>query len=269
MRPHRTLVLLLACLWWPASDAVAAEPAALARARALYNAANYDEAIEAASVARQQPQWADAAALVLARSQLERSRLRDDPADLASARDTLSAIRAAALTPRDQLDLLIGFGQALYLGDGFGAAADVFETALGRASMLSPRDRLLLLEWWATALDREAQSRPPDRRTGLFARVADRMADDLRQDPGSRVANYWLVVAARGAGDLDRAWDAAAAGWVRASLSHESAMLRADIDRLVTTGLIPERARLRPAREQAEALSALRAEWDQVKEDWK
>jgi hypothetical protein len=269
MRPHRALVLLLACLWGPASEAVAAEPAALARSRALYNAGNYDEAIEAASAARQEPQWADAASLVVARSQLERGRLRNDPADLVSARDTLSAIRAAALAPRDQLDLLIGFGQALYLGDGFGAAADVFETALGRTSMLSSRDRLLLLEWWATALDREAQSQPADRRAGLFARVADRMTEDLRQDPGSRVANYWLIVAARGSGDLDRAWDAAVAGWVRASLSPDTVTLRADLDRLVGTALIPERARLRPAREQADALRALRAEWDQVKEDWK
>jgi tetratricopeptide (TPR) repeat protein len=269
MRPHRALVLLLLSFWALPAAAVAAEPAALARARALYNAASYDEAIEAASIARQQPQWADAAALVLARSQLERGRLRNDAADLASARDTLSAIRAAALTPRDQLDLLIGFGQALYLGDEFGAAGDVFETALGRASMLSPPDRLLLLEWWATALDREAQSRPPDRRAGLFARVADRMTDDLRQDPGSRVANYWLVVAARGSGDIDRAWDTAIAAWVRAGLSPDRTALRGDIDQLVTTALIPERVRLRPAREHPEALNALRAEWDQVKSDWK
>ena len=46
------------------------EPPALAKARALYNAADFEGAIDAASVARQQAAWADAAALVIARSHL-------------------------------------------------------------------------------------------------------------------------------------------------------------------------------------------------------
>ena len=44
--------------------AQAAEPPALAKARTLYNAANYEGAIDAAGSARRQPMWADAAALV-------------------------------------------------------------------------------------------------------------------------------------------------------------------------------------------------------------
>ncbi len=46
----------------------------------------------------------------------------------------------------------------------FGAAAELFDTALGRSVLIGDRDRLLLLDWWATALDREAQTRPVDGR---------------------------------------------------------------------------------------------------------
>ena len=264
----RLLALVLAGVSF-AVAAHAAEPTALARARALYNAANYDGAITAAATVRQQPQWADAAALVIARSHLERFRLGSDRADLTTARETLSAVRVAALSPRDQLDLLIGFGQSLYLDESFGPAAEIFDNALGRASTLAPRERLLLLDWWATALDREALTRPADRRPAAFVRIIDRMEEELRQDPGSRVANYWLASSARGAGDIERAWDAAIAAWVRASLSPDGEALRADLDRLVTTALIQERARQRPTREQPDAQNAFRAEWDLVKANWK
>jgi hypothetical protein len=165
---------------------------------------------------------------------------------------------------------LIGLGQSLYLGEIFGAAAELFDTALGRAALLGGRDRLLLLDWWATALDREAQSRPVDRRAGVYELIAGRMEDELRQDAGSPVANYWLAVAARGAGDVERAWDAAVAAWVRASLTPStSETLRTDLDRLMTQALIPERARAGGGRNQEEATTAVRAEWELVKQQWK
>ena len=43
------------------------------------------------------------------------------------------------------------------------------------------------------------------------------------------------MVGTRGAGDLDCAWDAAIAGWVRASLGPETTALRAELDRVVPT----------------------------------
>ena len=96
------------------------------------------------------------------------------------------------------------------------------------------------------------------------------MEDELRQDPGNAAANYWLAVAAHGAGDTDRAWHASSAGWVRARFNaNTDESLRSDLDRFVTQVLIPERARLRPPREQSDALAALRAEWDAVKSQWK
>jgi len=252
-----------------AGPVAAAEHPSLAKARALYNAADYDAAIAAASTARADPAAADAAALVAARSHLERYRLRSsDPADLAAAREALSAVRLAALSPRDQVDVWVGFGQALYLSDMFGAAAELFETALGGAALLPLRDRWLLLDWWATALDREAHAAGAERRTMALQRVMARMEDELQQDPTSAPANYWMAVSARGTGNLERAWSAAVAAWVRAPQRPDTApTLRADIDRFVTTVLIPERARARGAREQA-AAGELRAEWDLVKEQW-
>lgn len=245
-----------------ATPAVAAEPPALAEARTLYNAADYDGAISAARAARGVPAAADAADLVGARSLLERYRLNGDPADLANARDALAGVRAGMLTPRDQVDHLVGLGQALFLSNNFGAAGELFAASLTRATLLDRRSRLMLLDWWATAADREAQGRPPDRRAAAYERIAARMDEELREDPGNASANYWLAASSRGAGDLDRAWSAAAAAWVRAKLDPDTAdMLRADLDRLVTEALVPERTRTRPPRDPL-------AEWQQLKQEW-
>ena len=43
----------------------------------------------------------------------------------------------------------------------------------------------------------------------------------------------------------------------------------ADLDRLVTQALIPERARTRSARDQTDAANALRTEWETLKSQWK
>jgi hypothetical protein len=282
----------LVCVAVCAAPAAGAEHPALARARALYNAADFDGAIVSAGMARSDPVSSDAAALVMARAYLERFRLRADPADLANARVALTGIRAAALTPRDQLDLLIGLGQSLYLAEQFGAAAEIFDAVLSRvdaargplpqsaaageatpgrarpattaASLdLTARDRLTLLDWWATALDREAPRRVAEGRAALYERIATRMETELRADPANPSANYWLAAAARGLGDLDRSFDVAAAAWVRSRLSADAAeSLRADLDRLVTQALIPERSRQRPVRD-------LQAEWDAIKQQWK
>jgi hypothetical protein len=261
---------MLVCLLGVASLAGAAEPPSLAKARALYNSGNYEGAIDAAAVARRQPMWADAAALVMARSYLERFRQNADAKDLVAARETFQTIKASALMARDHVDLTIGLGQIVYLGETFGAAADLFQNALSRSSLLGARDRMMLLDWWATALDREAQSRPADRRRVVFERIGARMEEELRQDPGSWVANYWQAVALRGTGDIEGAWSAAVAAWVRSILSPETtAELRADLDRLVMQALIPERSRVMAVRDPQEAVSALRAEWDLLKQQWK
>lgn len=266
---RRAVLLGLVLTAATALPARGAEPAALARARARYNAGDFDAAIAAAMEARQVPQSADAAAVVMARAYVERYRKMPSDADLAAAREALIGVRAPALSARDRVDLLIGTGQVLFLGETFGAAAEIFETALGQASVLSAADRDALLEWWATALDREARGLSADRRSVLFRRLEDRMDLELALNPASPVANYWLPAAARGAGNLERAWSAAVAGWVRATLAPAAAArLRSDLDKLVLDGLVPDRVRTRPGREQASAASALRAEWDAIKQQW-
>jgi hypothetical protein len=267
---RRVVAAFVLMLVGSVADVWAAEPPALAKARTLYNAGNYEGAIDAAAVARRQAPWTDAAALVIARSHLERYRETADTKDLIAAREAFATIKASALSARDQVDHIIGLGQALYLGEIFGAAAELFGTALMRSSLLGPRDKQMLLDWWATALDREAQTRPVDRRRAVFERIVARMDEELHQDPGSAPANYWLAVALRGVGDVEGAWQAAEAAWVRSTLSRETTEeLRADLERLVMQALIPERSRVMGGRDPQEAVAALRAEWELVKQQWK
>jgi hypothetical protein len=270
MRTYLVSALVLAVIGSAAATLEAAESPTLARARTLYNSGDYEGAIDAASVSRRDAQWADASALVIARSRLERYRQSMNASELTDAREALQTVRVASLTPRDQVDLLIGLGQALYLGEVYGPAGELFGTALDRGTLLEPRDRLLLLDWWATALDRDAQTRPYERRAPVYERIGERMEQELREDPSNGVANYWQVVAARGAGDLDRAWSAAIAAWVKSTLNPmTAAQLRDDLDRVMEQALIPERARSSPVREGVDPVETLRAEWSLVKDNWK
>ena len=270
MRTYLVSMLLLAVVFAQSAGAQAAESPALARARTLYNSGDYEGAIDAASVSRREAQWADASALVIARARLERYRQTMNASELADAREALQAVKAASLTPRDQVDLVIGLGQALYLGEVYGPSAELFGTALDKGSVLGGRDRVMLLDWWATALDRDAQTRPYDRRATVYRRISERMDLELREDPANGVASYWQVVAARGTGDLDRAWSAAIAAWVRSTLNPTTQVqLRGDLDRVMEQALIPERARSNPARDGVDAVEMLRAEWSLVKENWK
>ena len=90
-----------------------------------------------------------------------------------------------------------------------------------------------------------------------------------RIDAGSTPASYWLAAAARGAGDLDRAWQAAIAGWVRASLAQDrGAALRADLDRLVTQAIVPERAARLKTADVRQAVAGMQNEWTAFKAGW-
>jgi hypothetical protein len=96
------------------------------------------------------------------------------------------------------------------------------------------------------------------------------MTKELARNPGSAAAGYWVAVATRGAGDPLAAWDAAIAGWVRARLaSGRAATLRADLDKLMLEGIIPDRVRMLAPDKRAQAESDLRADWAVVKERWK
>ncbi len=276
-----TMALLLGL--WPAGASAQKRPAAadedlLARARICYNQRDFDGAIAAAAKARSLPGTADAADLVLARARLERYRSTTDRADLVAARETLVKIHADRLVLQDQIELLVGLGEALYLDGLYGPAAELFESALPRAQPgrvlldANARERDQVLDWWATALDREAQGRFAADRGVLYARIVGVMEDELARDPGSTTAAYWLAAANRAMGDVDRAWDVAIAGWVRGTLAGSRGdRLRMDLDRLVLEAVIPERARMLADTEQDRDRIAneLRAEWEGIKRDWK
>lgn len=266
------LILALAAVQ---GQAQTVSPAAAAAAgRTHYNAGRPGEALAAVQPVLVRPGEPAAAALVAARALLERYRISVDPADLATARAHLRAIDTTALDPSERRELVVGLAEALYLDDSFAAAAELFDTALGPAGGTASLDgeaRERALDWWATSLDRHAQLTPQAERRSLYRRIADRMERESREQPDSTPAAYWLAAAARGAGELDRAWAAAIAAWVRASMMRDrGAALRADIDRLALQALIPERARALGLgqKETEQAAAAMTAEWELIKKNW-
>lgn len=247
-----------------------ADRSALAKARALYNERQFDAAIEAAVAAQRTPDTADVATVVLARAYLERYRERADPADLAAARAALGTVRVASLDRRDRVDLLMALGEALFFEDDYGAAARLFESGLDAAVAAGADSADAMFDWWGSAVERHAGTLETSARTAVFQRMGDRMARELVREPSAAAPSYWLVAGLRGAGDPAGAWDAAVAGWVRARLAGErSASLRADLDRLVLEGIIPDRVRTATSDRRAQAEADLRAEWSLVKERWK
>jgi hypothetical protein len=248
----------------------AAQRAELARARSAYNERQFDAAIEAALVAQKTPATMDAATVVLARSYLERYRERANPEDLSAARVALGTVRVSVLDTRDHLDFLMALGEALFFEDDYGAAAHLFESGLDAAAAHGPTTGEAMLDWWGSAIERHADTLERDRRAVVFARMRERMGRELARNPGSAAAAYWIVVAMRGAGEPDAAWAAAISGWVRARLAgSRSATLRADLDKLVLEGIIPDRVRLLSAERRGQAESELRTEWAVLKERWK
>jgi hypothetical protein len=250
-----------------AVPAVAAD--SLSDAHRFYNAGQYEAAERAAREAIRSLATANRGRLVLGRVQLETYRQSANPEDLAAARDSLRQVDARALEPRDRIELTIGLGEALYFEDRFGAAAEVFESVLGSSSTLGPASHERVLDWWATALDRLAQTRPPADRGPVYDRICERMAAELASDPGSTPASYWMVAGARGRGDLEAAFNAATAAWVRAPLARDrGAALRADVERLMVQAVLPERAARVVSKDRKQTLAGMINEWDAFKSNW-
>jgi len=262
--------VLSAALVFAATLSVSAQRADLAKARSLYNQRQFDGAIEAATVAQNTPATADPASVVLARAHLERYRERANPADLSAARVALGAVRVSNLDARDNVDYLMALGEALFFEDDYGAAAALFESGIDAAIAQGAQAGEAMIEWWGSAVERQADALEREARIAAFQRLRERMARELARTPGSAAAAYFLVVAARGAGQPIDAWQAAIAGWVRARLAgSRSATLRADLDKLVLEGIIPDRVKILPADKRHQAESELKGEWAVVKERWK
>jgi hypothetical protein len=263
-RALRTLAMLIAAGLAAAPLSAAERIDALTRARTLYNERQFEAAVNAAEEARLLPGRADSADLIAARAYLERFRDSAASDDLTNARERLRRLDPRHLPPLERTELIVGLGETLFFEGSYGAAADIFDSVLAQSEIaFDARERTL--DWWATSIDRNARPRSELERQPLYALIRDRMQRELNDHPQSAAAAYWLTAAARGQGDLQAAWDAAQAGWVRSSLSQdEGAALRADIDRLVLHALVPERAKA-----TAQEPEQLREEWERFKERWK
>ena len=263
----RVALALAACLL--AGPAQAQAAGRNADARRYYNRELYELAIRAANEARQAGESPDEASLIFARAHLERFRQTRDAHNLTEAREALRTLDATRLSPGAQIEFTLALGQWLFMDGKARAAAELFDAASGKVDSLGPVARDRVLDWWATAIDQEAQTAPAHR-AALYQRIIDRMEAELRLQPGSTAAGYWIAAAARSSGDTERAWHAALAGYLRARVAADGGVaLRADLDRLVTTAIIPERARQTSTTgDTKSAIDAMTAEWEQVKALW-
>jgi hypothetical protein len=255
----------LALLLGLAATAMAAdEHDPLVQARLLYNQRNFQAAVAAADQAGLNPAGADSADLIAARAYLERFRQSGAAGDLASARERLHRLDPQRFGPRERVEFIVGLGETLYLDGSYGAAADVFDSVLALPGALTGGERERVVDWWASALDRDARPRTDFERQAVYQHLRDRMHTELAAAPTSAAAVYWLSAAARGQGDLQGAWDAAQAGWVRAPLTGDrGTALRADLEQLVTRALVPERARA-----LGQPAETIRQDWERFKELW-
>jgi tetratricopeptide (TPR) repeat protein len=263
----RALMAFLALVACGAAPVSAADP--LAEARRLYNIGQYETAARYAREALKVPTTAESARVVLGRIYLERYRRSADTFDLNEARNALKMANAETLEPRERVELAIGQAECLFLEERYGPASEAFERALDSSMTLGPSAHEKVLDWWASSLDQLALSRPRETRESFYLRIVARMEKELAADPMSAPAAYWLAAGLRGAGNLDRAWSAASAGWVTAIQGRDhGAALRADLDRLMIRGIIPERAaRLQP-KDSRQATAVMLAEWEALKTAW-
>jgi len=270
---YRTAPLMVCC-WLVAglaTPAAAQQGDRLTRAREAYNLQQFDRALLLAGEAQQTPALAHSASLVAARALLERFRRTGDVVDIASARQALLFVDPTRLLPSEGPELHIATAEMLFVDDEFGAAAELFESALDRPGLVPAAQRSRVLEWWAASLDRDAQLAPDGERQARYRRLLARLETESARGPASPVVAYWLAAATRGVDDPERAWSLAIAGWIQAPAiaGADGPALRADLDRLMTEAIIPERARRVAAHADPEAQRvAFAAEWASIKERW-
>lgn len=247
----------------------------LTRAHRAYNAGQYDAAIAAAREARKQPAKASAADVVLARALLDRYRATSMTSDLDEARAVLAEVEPAELGPRDHVAFLVGLGLALY-HDGcdagcFNTAAEFFGQALDRMTTPEMGDRELVFGWWANSLDRHALYGLEADQQAAYRRILERAERERSDYPQSASAAYWVAAASQGAGDLDRAWSAASSAWISARYQGARGQkLRADLDYLVESVILPDRARTQTTDGDAKpALANMLKQWQDLKARYK
>ena len=193
------------------------------------------------------------------------------PSDLSAAREALGTVRAASLDERDQLELLLALGESLFLEDDFGAAAEILESGLDARRQRRRSSPKSMLEWWGSAVERQASGLAPEPRRRAFARLVDRMQGELAQiaDVGGRQLLDRRRPARRRRVD-------ARVGRGGCRLGARAADRRPRASRSAPTstswslqGVIPDRVRHIAQDQRAAAESQLKADWELVKERWK
>lgn len=246
----------------------------LARARRLYNAGNFDAAITAAAASRSRPSSASSAALIIARARLERFRRTASPEDLSAARTELAMLNTQNLSRQELIEWQIGLAQTLYFEHELGPASEWFRTLIPSVRAQFPAaETEKLIEWWAGATSRLAESLSGTARIDKYRELLTMMELELERDPLSRSATFWISVASRGVGDLNRAWNTAVAGWIRAGGLAGGEQVRSEIERFVLQTIIPERAQMRSgqrldSKTTATEIAALTDEWRNVLRRW-
>jgi hypothetical protein len=246
----------------------------LARARTLYNGGEFDAAIVAATAAGRKPSIAPSAALIIARSQLEKFRKLGDAEALVTARAGLVSLNPRELAPQEVIEWQVGIATVLFLENQLGSAVDIFSSVMPSArDRLSEPDLEKLLEWLGTSMSRLAETLTGEPRKQAYQKLRAQVRLELERNPLSRSALYWTAVSERGAGDLESAWAAAVAAWVRIGGDPEREQLRTDVERFVTQTLIPERAQARTgqrldAKTTIGEVAVLTEEWRTITGRW-
>jgi hypothetical protein len=246
----------------------------LARARTLYNAGEFDAAIVAATAAGRKPSVGPSTALIIARSQLEKFRKLGDADALVMARAGLVSLNPGDLAPQEVIEWHVGIATVLFLENQLGAAVDIFSTVMPSArDRLSEAELEKLLEWLGTSMSRLAETLTAEPRKQAYQKLRAHVRLELERNPLSRSALYWTAVSERGAGDLDSAWAAAVAAWIRTGGDPERQQLRSDVERFVTQTLIPERAQARTgqrldAKTTIGEVAVLTEEWRTITGRW-
>jgi hypothetical protein len=263
--------LTVLAISWPQAAAAQGD---LKRARTLYNAGQFDEAIAAATPLRDRLDLMSSATLIIARSRLEMFRRAGDPKELATARQELISLNRDSLAAQEAIEWQIGLGTALFLEDQVGPAAEIFRAVIpsARARLTQPEFEKLL-EWWGTTMSRLAESLTGDARKQAYERFRSDVMLEVERNPLSNSGMYWMVVSSRGAGDYDGAWSAAVAGWIRAGGQPDGRQLRAEIEVFVAQTLIPERAQARTgqrldSKATMTEIGALNEEWRALTVRW-
>ena len=163
----------------------AAEPPALAKARALYNAGSYDAAIDAATSARSDPpvrrmppRWSSPARTSSATA------LSAAPQDLTPPATALGGIRVAALSAaRSGRSADRPRPVAVSSARPFGAAAELFDTRArhGRRLLRAARSRPSSSTGGRPRSTARRRRGPPTAASPLFARIVERMEEELRE----------------------------------------------------------------------------------------